>query len=285
MALKKKILASALAMSALTGTAFAQDKTGWNGSVSWGIEYEEWSCTEGCATDERGGKTKVTLLNLSLRPVEGLSFGAYLGREFPNNSADADNIITEVWVTKSLPNNFWVGGVIANESGDNRLDVGIKAGGSYQITDTVDIHGYAFVKHRFKGKPGGAEGDYFEIEPGFGFKFSDQAGAWLNFRYQGWDWDTLDDEREWIVKPGVYYNPGGNLSGSLWAEIGKFEKEAVQYTEEYVKIGVSADYKLSDRAKLSGSISNKWRTDTDGLAATEKKRLYPFIGVNYVLEF
>jgi OMPG-porin 1 family len=285
MALKQTITASALALSAMTGAAIAQDKPGWHGSVSWGLEYERWSCESGCATSEAGGKTKVTLLNLSLRPVDGLSFGAYLGREFSHDSNNADNIITEVWVTKNLPNNIWVGGVIANESGDNRLDVGIKAGGSVQLSDTVDLHGYAFVKHRFKGKPGGAEGNYFEIEPGLGFKFSDQMGAWINFRYQGWDWDTLDDEREWIVKPGVYYNPGGNLSGSLWAEIGKFEKKAVEYTEEYVKLGVSLDYKLSDTSKLSGSVSHKWRTDKDGIAGTEKERVYPFIGVNYILEF
>lgn len=286
MALKLKIKAAALAMSALIGPAFADDTTGgWHGNVSWGLEYEEWRCTSGCATNEAGGKTKVTLLNLSLRPVEGLSFGAYLGREFSHDNNNADNIISEVWVTRNFPGNVWLGGVIAGESGDNRLDVGVKAGGSYQLSETVDLHGYAFVKHRFAGKPGGGVGNYFEIEPGLGFKFSDTMGGWLNLRYQGWDWETFDDEREVILKPGVWFSPGGKLSGSLWAEIGKFEKKAVQYTEDYVKIGVSADYKLTDMSRLSGSVSYKWRTDRDGIADTERERVYPFIGVNYVLDF
>jgi hypothetical protein len=221
---------------------------GWHGSLSFGTEVERWSCEDGCSSDEAGGKTKASMLNLSLRPsgVEGLSIGIYHGREFPHDGSK-QNIITEFWANQAITDNFSLGGVLASESGDNRFDVGVKAGETIDLGNGFDSHGYGFVKHRFAGDTGGLEGNYFELEPGIGLKLNEAFGGWLNFRYQGWDWDTAADEREWIIKPGVWHHPEGKFDYALWAEIGEFQKAALDYTEDYVKLGLSANYKFTER--------------------------------------
>lgn len=184
--------------------------------------------------DDRGGnsgKVKYTLAQGNFRhdDLPGWDFGFYSGREelFQGNLKHADygdvNAIQEVYANKAY--GFDRGSVgwgvkLAAESIDKRLTPGGKVFGSYQLTDNLEVHGYALYHVEYKRDAG--EFPYYELEPGFGYKISDNAGAWLNFRYQVGEWKGKDGARltetETIIKPGIWYS-WGKLSASLWVSL------------------------------------------------------------------
>ncbi|WP_421197543.1 OmpG porin family protein [Aeromonas enteropelogenes] len=221
------------------------------------------------------GKVKYTLMQGNFRHdnLPGWDFGFYSAREelFTGNLKHADynrgvNSIQEVYVNRSYSHDRGTVGwgvKLAGESLDQRTTPEAKIFGSYQLTDNFDIHGYAMYHVEYKRGTG--EFPYWEIEPGFGYKISDNSGAWLNFRYQSGEWNpktgAAETEVEWIIKPGIWYS-FGKLSASLWGEFGSFEKErnfdsAHLWTENYSKLGISASYPLSNSWNVFGEVSYK----------------------------
>lgn len=221
------------------------------------------------------GKLKFTLIQGNFRydDLPGWDFGFYSGREelFNGNLKHAQydrgvNAIQEIYTNRSYSigkGSLGWGVKLAGESIDKRTTPGAKIFGSYPLTDRLEVHGYALYHVEYKRGTG--EFPYWEVEPGLGYKFSDNSGAWLNFRIQQGQWKAKDGysetEMEMIIKPGVWYNMG-KLSASLWAEIGNFEKEKDSdgshlWTEEYIKMGVSANYPITNNWRVFGEVSYK----------------------------
>ncbi|MDN3685233.1 OmpG porin family protein [Vibrio sinaloensis] len=209
-----------------------------HGTIGTNIEIEEWSGSNSRGESWEGGKVKYSLANGNFRheDLPGVDFGFYMAREFNYNgslfSADYDGVndITEIYLNKSYGienGNIGWGVKYAQESADKRSTPEAKVFGSYQINDWLDIHGYGLYHVEIKQNLGNF--DYWEVEPGLGFKIADNMGAWLNFRYQQGTWDEKgvsenNVETETIIKPGMWYS-FGKLGTALFAEIGAFENE------------------------------------------------------------
>ncbi|MEZ9060383.1 OmpG porin family protein [Vibrio pelagius] len=243
-----------------------------HGSLGTNLEVERFNRDDGISE----GKLKYTLAqgNFSHEDLPGWGFGFYSAREelFSGNLKHADynrgvNAIQEVWINKS---NGFDGGswgwqfAMKGESIDKRTTPEGKVFGNYQLTDRLDIHGYAMYHVEYKR--GAGEFRFWEIEPGFGYKIADNMGAWINFRYQEGEWHDksaghVNSEAEWIIKPGIWRS-FGDFSASIWGEFGGFEKTresdgATEWTEDYAKVGVSANYPLTKHWRLFGEVSYK----------------------------
>ncbi len=252
-----------------------------HGTLGSNVEIEHLSRGDGIEE----GKVKVTYMQGNFRHdgLPGWDFGFYAGREelYSGKLLEADynrgvNAIEEVYVNKNFKINdkfnVGLGGKLASESIDKRLTPEIKAFTSYQITDKLDFHGYGLFHTEFKRDIG--KFHYWEMEPGFGYKLADNMGMWLNFRYQEGYWHPSDDlaykedEQEMIIKPGAWYN-WDKFSASVWAEIGWFEKnnsdlDIHAWSEDYVKVGLSGNYRLTDSWRLFGQASYKFTDYTAG---------------------
>ncbi len=268
-----------------------------HGTLGTNIEVERIVRDDGV----NEGKLKYTLIQGNFRhdDLPGWDFGFYSGREelFNGNLKHAKydrgvNSIQEIFVNRSYGfenGNIGWGLKLAGESIDKRTTPEVKVFGSYQLTENLDVHGYGLYHVEYKR--GAGEFPYWEVEPGFGYKISDNSGAWLNFRYQVGEWNAKDGysetETEWIIKPGIWYS-WGKLSASLWGEFGSFEKErnsdsAHLWTEDYSKLGISANYPLSKSWRAFGEISYK---KIDFKNGPERKGFDGYIplfiaGVNY----
>ena len=256
----------------LTATnAPAKEEGRLHGTLGTNIEVERVIRDDGVSE----GKLKYTLAQGSFRhdDLPGWDFGFYSAREelFNGNLKHADydrgvNSIQEIWANRSYGQDWgsvgW-GVKLAGESIDKRTTPEAKVFGNYNITDRLDIHGYAMYHVEYNR--GSSEFPYWEIEPGFGYKIADNMGAWLNFRYQE---GTLKPksgdnfvETETIIKPGIWYS-WGDFSASFWGEFGKFEKEndrtgAHEWSEDYWKLGISANYALNSSWRVFGEVSYK----------------------------
>ena len=275
----------------------SETKSGFHGTLGTAIEIEEVRRGDGI----KEGKIKYTLAQGSFRhdSLPGWDFGFYSGREelYNGNLKHAQydrgvNSIQEIYVNRSygIENGSVGWGLkLAGESIDKRTTPGAKVFGSYNLTSRFEIHGYALYHVEYKRGTG--EFPYWEIEPGIGYKISDNSGAWLNLRLQEGQWKAKngysETEKEWIIKPGIWYS-WGKLSASLWGEIGKFEKErdsdgAHLWTEDYVKIGVSSNYALTDNWRVFGEVSNKKIDFENGPQRNKFDGYIPLFiaGVNY----
>lgn len=248
-----------------------QEEAKFHGTLGTNVEVERVIRDDGV----NEGKVKYTLLQGNFRhdDLPGWDFGFYSGREelFNGNLKHAKydrgvNAIQEIFINRSYGHDKghigW-GVKLAGESIDKRTTPEAKVFGSYQLTNNLEMHGYALYHVEYKRDAG--EFPYWEVEPGFGYKISDNSGAWLNFRYQVGEWNAKDGyaetETEWIIKPGIWYS-WGKLSASLWGEFGSFEKErnsdsAHLWTEDYSKVGISANYPLSKSWRMFGEASYK----------------------------
>lgn len=247
------------------------EESKFHGTLGSNIEIERVIRDDGV----NEGKVKYTIAQGNFRhdDLPGWDFGFYSGREelFNSNLKHAKynrgvNSIQEIYVNRSYSHdkgNVGWGVKLAGESLDQRTTPEGKIFGSYELTDRLDVHGYALYHVEYKRGTG--EFPYWEVEPGFGYKISDNSGAWLNYRYQVGEWNAKDGyeetETEWIIKPGVWYN-FGKLSASLWGEFGSFEKNRNSdsshlWTEDYSKIGISANYPLSNSWRIFGEVSYK----------------------------
>lgn len=274
-----------------------QEESKFHGTLGSNVEVERLIRDDGV----NEGKVKYTIAQGSFRhdDLPGWDFGFYSGREelFTGNLKHADynrgvNSIQEIYVNRSYNHekgNIGWGVKLAGESIDQRTTPGGKVFGSYQLTDRLGMHGYALYHVEYKRGTG--EFPYWEIEPGFGYKISENTGAWLNLRYQEGQWKAKDGysetETEWIIKPGIWHN-FGKLSASLWGEFGSFEKTvdatgAHAWTEDYSKLGVSANYPLSKSWRMFGEASYKKIDFTSGPQRDEFDGYIPLfiLGVNY----
>ncbi len=282
----------------LTALNLPQSKESkFHGTFGTNVEVERVIRDDGVSE----GKVKYTMIQGGFRhdDLPGWDFGFYSGREelFNGNLKHAKynrgvNSIQEIYVNRSYNHdkgNYGWGLKLAGESIDKRTTPGGKVFGSYQLTDRLGMHGYALYHVEYKREAG--EFPYWEIEPGFGYKINDNTGAWLNFRYQEGQWKAKDGysetETEWIIKPGIWHN-FGKLSASLWGEFGLFEKTvdatgAHAWTEDYSKLGVSANYPLSDSWRMFGEMSYKKIKFESGAARTQFDGYIPLfiVGVNY----
>lgn len=271
-----------------------------HGTIGTNIEIEEWSGSNSRGESWEGGKVKYSLANGNFRheDLPGVDFGFYMAREFNYGgslfSADYDGVndITEIYLNKSYGienGNIGWGVKYAQESADKRSTPEGKVFGSYQINDWLDVHGYGLYHVEIKQNLGNF--DYWEVEPGLGFKIADNMGAWINFRYQQGIWDAKGNadkevETETIIKPGMWYS-FGKLGTALFAEIGSFEKENDRtgsrlHSEDYVKIGASANYPLTQNWRIFGEFSYKTVDIEYGDGATGDNTLpFGLIGVNY----
>ena len=247
------------------------DTSKFHGTLGSNIEVERVIRDDGV----NEGKLKYTLAQGNFRHDEllGWDFGFYSAREeqFSGNFKHASynrgvNSIQEIYVNRSY--NYNQGNVgwglkLAGESIDQRTTPEAKVFGSYQLSHNLEMHGYAL--YHIEYKRGTGEFPYWEIEPGLGYTIADNSGVWLNFRYQVGKWNAKDGyaetEKEWIIKPGIWYR-WDKLSASLWGEFGLFKKErnsdsAHLWTEDYSKIGISANYPLSKHWRIFGEVSYK----------------------------
>ncbi|EEX32207.1 MULTISPECIES: OmpG porin family protein [Vibrio] len=271
-----------------------------HGTIGTNVEIEQWKEVKNGEVLNNGGKVKYSLANGNFRHEDwaGVDFGFYMAREFNYSgelfSADHDGVndITEIYLNKSYAiDNGSIGWGVkyAQESADKRSTPEGKVFGSYQINDWLDFHGYALYHVEIKQNLGNF--DYYELEPGFGFKIAKNMGAWINFRYQQGVWDAKGDsdkevETETIIKPGMWYS-FGHWSAALFAEIGKFDKEndrtgASLHSEDYVKLGASANYPISKNWSVFGEFSYK-TVDVVFGDGQDGENTLPFglIGVNY----
>ncbi|WP_028022189.1 OmpG porin family protein [Enterovibrio calviensis] len=268
-----------------------------HGSFGTNVEVERIIRDDGV----NEGKVKYTIAQGGFRhdDLPGWDFGFYSGREelFNGNLKHATynrgvNSIQEIYVNRSYSHekgNIGWGLKLAGESIDKRTTPGAKVFGSYQLTDRLGMHGYALYHVEYKRGTG--EFPYWEIEPGFGYRINDNTGAWLNFRLQEGQWNAKDGysetETEWIIKPGIWHN-FGKLSASIWGEFGAFEKNvdatgAHAWTEEYSKLGVSANYPLSDNWRVFGEASYKKIDFASGAQREQFDGYIPLVilGLNY----
>lgn len=270
-----------------------------HGTIGTNIEIEEWSGSNSRGESWEGGKVKYSLANGNFRheDLPGVDFGFYMAREFNYGgslfSADYDGVndITEIYLNKSYGienGNIGWGVKYAQESADKRSTPEGKVFGSYQINEWLDVHGYGLYHVEIKQNLGNF--DYWEVEPGLGFKIADNMGAWINFRYQQGTWDEKgatheNVETETIIKPGMWYS-FGKLGTALFAEIGSFENEigatGQKHKEDYVKVGASANYPLSKNWRIFGEVSYK-TVDIEYEDGATGDNTLPFglIGVNY----
>jgi hypothetical protein len=280
----------------LTAVNVPKEKGRFHGTLGTNVEVEQVRRDDGL----NEGKVKYTFAQGSFRhdDLPGWDFGFYSGREYLYNgdlfSATYDrgtNAIQELFVNRNYGferGNIGWGVALKSESIDERTTPEGKVFGSYQITDRFDFHGYAMYNIEFKQNRGNF--NYWEIEPGFGYKIADNSGAWLNFRLQQGEWvpkqGAKELETEWIIKPGVWYS-WGKLSASLWGEFGKFEKEASAtsahlWTETYSKVGISANYPIAKNWRVFGETSYKWQDFKDGNDEEFGGYIPVFIaGINY----
>ncbi|BBM65183.1 hypothetical protein VA249_18290 [Vibrio alfacsensis] len=267
------------------------ESTGFHGNIGTNMELERVIRDDGV----NEGKLKYTLAQGSFRHdnLPGWDFGFYSGREelFNGNTKHASyvrgvNSIQEIWANKAFSferGTIGLGGKLAMESIDERIQPGVKVFGSYRLTDSLSFNAYALyhveykrgagtelsvddegnvVSDKFKG-----EFPYWEIEPGVGYQLSDNSGVWLNLRLQQGKLslensaNTRETETEQIIKPGIWYS-WGRASASLWGEFGRLEKEdtntgAHVWTEDYNKIGISANYSINKSWNMFGEVSYK----------------------------
>lgn len=268
-----------------------------HGTIGSNIEIER-------VVNDRGvneGKVKYTLAQGNFRhdDLPGWDFGFYSGREdlFTGNLKHADynrgvNAIQEIYVNKAYGlerGSVGWGLKLASESIDKRTTPGGKVFGSYQLTDNLEVHGYGLYHVEYKRDQG--EFPYWELEPGLGYKISDNSGAWLNFRYQVGEWKgkdgTRQTETEYIIKPGIWYS-WGKLSASLWGEFGSFEKEnditgQHEWTEDYSKLGISANYPIAKNWRVFTEVSYKKIDYKEGAQKSEFEGYIPLFiaGINY----
>ncbi|EOX4130549.1 OmpG porin family protein [Vibrio cholerae] len=247
------------------------------------------------------GKIKYTLAQGNFRhdDLPGWDFGFYSAREelFNGNLKHAKydrgvNSIQEIYANRNYgfdKGSLGWGVKLAGESIDQRTTPEAKVFGSYQITDNLQMHGYALYHVEYKRGTG--EFPYWEVEPGFGYNISSNSGAWLNLRYQVGEWKAkngyAETETEWIIKPGIWHS-WDKLSASLWGEFGLFEKERNSdsshlWTEDYAKLGISANYPLSDNWRMFSEVSYKKIKFESGSERTKFDGYIPLfiIGVNY----
>jgi hypothetical protein len=299
-------------LTALNAERKAQEGK-FHGTIGTNVEVEEWSGSRSNGDSWEGGKVKYSLANGNFRhdDLPGYDFGFYMAREFIYNGTlfsanhEDQNDITEIYVNKSYGiknGNIGWGLKYAQESIDHRSVPGAKVFGSYQINDWLDVHGYGLYQVEMKRKEGHTLDDgsvvgramgnfnYWEIEPGLGFKIADNMGAWINFRYQQGTWEEKgvsheNVETETIIKPGMWYS-FGKLGTALFAEIGSFENElgatGNKHKEDYVKVGASANYPLSKNWRVFGEVSYK-TVDIEYDNGDTGDNTLPFglIGVNY----
>ncbi|MDN2483370.1 OmpG porin family protein [Vibrio agarivorans] len=274
-----------------------REKSGFHGTLGTNVEVERVIRDDGV----NEGKVKYTLAQGSFRhdDLPGWDFGFYSGREelFNGNLKHAKydkgvNAIQEIFVNRSYNHskgNVGWGLKLAGESIDQRTTPGAKIFGSYQLNDRLSLNGY--VLYHVEYKRGTGEFPYYEVEPGLGYKISDNSGAWVNFRYQVGEWNAKDGyketETEYIIKPGIWYS-WGKLSASLWGEFGSFEKErnsdgAHLWTEDYSKLGISANYPLSNSWRVFSEVSYKKMDLESGPERDKFDGYIPLfiLGVNY----
>ncbi|MFH5070368.1 OmpG porin family protein [Enterobacter cloacae complex sp. 2024EL-00215] len=274
-----------------------QDAGVFHGMLGTGVEFEQTKRGDGV----NEGKIKYTLIQGNFRhdTLPGWDFGFYSGREELYNGelthATYDrgvNAIQEIYVNRSYGlsrGSLGWGVKLASESIDERTTPEAKLFGTYQISPDVEFHGYGLYHVEYKRGTG--EFPYWEIEPGFGFKFTDTSGAWLNFRYQVGQWRPKSGdgeiEKEWIIKPGIWFN-SGKLSYSFWGEFGSFVKtrdsnSAHLWTEDYAKLGVSGNYEISKSWRLFSEASYKKLKYQSGENRERFNGYIPLfiIGVNY----
>lgn len=248
-----------------------ENRGDFHGTLGTNIEIERIIRDDGV----NEGKLKYTLAEGNFRHdnLPGWDFGFYSAREelFAGNLKHAHydrgvNAIQEIYINRTYKLNEgsigW-GAKLAGESIDKRTTPEAKIFGAYNISENIDIHGYALYHVEFKRNAG--DFPYWEIEPGLGIKLNDNTGAWLNFRYQEGTWNPKSGYREreieYILKPGLWHN-FGKLSASIWGEFGKFERSRVSdsrhlWTESYNKIGISANYPFWQSWRVFGEVSYK----------------------------
>ncbi|WP_422526719.1 OmpG porin family protein [Serratia fonticola] len=268
-----------------------------HGVLGAGVEIERLRRDDGV----NEGKVKYTLAqgNFYHDDLPGWNYGFYSGREdlFNGNLMHAKydrgvNAIQEVYVNRSYgmsKGSIGWGLKLASESIDKRTTPEAKVFGSYQLTDNLDFHGYALYHVEYKRNTGNFP--YWEVEPGFGYRFSETSGAWLNLRYQVGQWRPKEGynetETEWIIKPGVWFTQG-KLSYSFWGEFGLFEKERDKdsshlWTEDYAKLGVSGNYEFIKNWRVFGEASYKKIKFESGADKYKFDGYIPLfiLGVNY----
>ena len=300
----KKTLVSSSVILALTFSSalLAEDGTAskFHGSIGTNIEIEQWTGTDVNGSDIDGGKVKYSLANGNFRhdALPGVDFGFYMAREFNHDESlfkanyQSVNDITEIYLNKNYGienGNVGWGVKYAQESADKRSTPEAKVFGSYNINDFLEVHGYAMYHVELKLNSG--KFNYWEIEPGLGFKIADNMGAWINFRLQQGTWipnsgADKELETETIIKPGFWYS-FGDLGTAVFAEIGTFEivndrTGANLWNEDYIKIGASANYPIAKDFRIFGELSYKTVDLEDGQGNKGDKAL-PFgvVGINY----
>ncbi|MGL4448978.1 MAG: OmpG porin family protein [Shewanella sp.] len=248
-----------------------QDEGKFHGSLGSNMEVEHVDREDGLAE----GKIKFTLAQGNFRhdDLQGWDFGFYSGREelYNGNITHANynrgvNSIHELFVNRTykMQSGYYGWGTkLAMESADKRTTPEVKIFGGYNITERLTASGYAMYHVEYKRNAG--EFDYWEMEPGLGYKLNETTGMWLNVRYQEGQWQPKsgnnENEREWFIKPGVWHN-WGKLTTSLWGEFGIFDKEKdgnsdPLWREKYAKYGVSANYPLTTAWNVFGEFSYK----------------------------
>lgn len=301
--MKKNAILCAALLGVTTGIYAEEAKTEkegtLHGSVGTKIESEHFSRSD----NVNEGKVKFTFGEVNLRHdnLPGWDFGGYSGREelFSGSllSAEYDrgvNSIQEIYLNRSYSiegGNLGWGLKLAGESIDKRVKPEVKVFGSYNLNKVVEVHGYALYHVQFKKQTG--HFDYYELEPGFGFKIADNMGAWLNFRYQTGTWNPKtgfannEKEAEVIIKPGMWYGFNDKLSGFVFAEIGKFKKKNVAtgahlWKDDYVKLGGGMGYNITKNMRIFGEVSYKDSDIKDGNHKSLKGKLpFGMLGMNY----
>ena len=278
-----------------------ESNSGLHGTLGTGFEIEGDRRTD----NFHGGKVKFNIAQGNFRhdSLPGWEFGFYSGREqFYTGSVEHGNFtandpymnsIQEVYANRTY--NLDRGAIgwgikLGGESADDRTVPEGKIFGSYNLTDAIDFHGYAMYHVEIKQDRG--DFYYYELEPGFGFKLTEDTGAWMNFRYQVGNWrpnsGRKETELEWIIKPGIWHRINNELTLSLWGEFGQFNKEDTNtndkiWKESYQKYGISANYLLTKTWTIFGEVSYKRVLYTDYDGGNRFDGYLPLIaaGVNY----
>lgn len=256
--------------------------SGWVGSK---VEVEDLN------GDAHGGKVKFVFAEGSIKHDDYSNWSLfahvakeqYFSKHMWNRGGSPQNTIVEVVPRYqfAFAEDNGMGAmelIYTSESIDRRDAIKLKPSVFYKVTEKFAVNYYALVGREFKG--GYDDYEFFEMEPGFSYRFADDLGAGFNY-FMKWGRVQDDDfsENEKFAKPYIWKNfPEYKLGASLWAEIGPYKNNRGDKNDN-IKVGISANKQLTEDLKLVGEVSYKREKKTKN----DEKVYIPFVmaGVQY----
>ncbi len=231
--------------------------------------------------------------------------GFYMMREdgftgpWEDQTYTGGNSVGEIYLGKFVEaskGNWGAEVMVGHESAPDAYKVRPKVFGWYPLTDKLGLSGYAMyvmqnTRQEETDKPEQMMTE-LETEPKLEYRISDAFGvnvkAFLRDRHQEMpsDWHADRHEREYALKPGIYYN-FSKLKTTLWAEYGDWKLTTPAETLKafnYWRIGSTADYPLMDDLLFTSELGYQENFDPEGPwdMTSESYQVFVKLGVKYL---